>query len=77
MHNPLIGKDMTVLDVVYKHKGTDKVFSAYDARAGECICCSSLFETIKTVAKKYDLDLDTLIEELEKAARLEAGQSRA
>lgn len=70
MHNPIISKDMTVLDVVCEHRGTDKVFSSYDAPAGECICCNSLFETIEAVSQKYGIDLDNLINDLEKAVRI-------
>ena len=71
MHNPLISKDMTVLDVVCEHRGTDKVFSSYDVGSGECICCNSLFETIETVAQKYGIDIYELIENLEKAIHQE------
>ncbi|HOO46529.1 MAG TPA: hypothetical protein PLM29_09890 [Deltaproteobacteria bacterium] len=66
MHDLGIRKDMTVLDVVSEHKGTDKVFSSYDIQAGECICCNSLFETIEAVARKYKIDLESLIHDLEK-----------
>jgi len=69
VHNPLISKDMTVLDVVCEHRGTEKVFNSYDVPSGECICCNSLFETVETVAEKYGLDLVNLINDLEKAAR--------
>ena len=69
MHNSVISKDMTILDVVCEHEDTDKVFSSYDERAGECICCNSLFETIEAAAQKYSLDLDNLINDLEKAVR--------
>ena len=66
MHNPLISKDMTVLDVVCEHRGTEKVFNSYDVPSGECICCNSLFETIEAVARKYKIDLESLIHDLEK-----------
>ncbi|HHO74886.1 MAG TPA: hypothetical protein ENN05_00455 [Deltaproteobacteria bacterium] len=65
MHNPDIRIDMTVLDVVSEHEGTDKIFSSYDKKAGECICCNSLFETIEAVARKYKIDLESLIHDLE------------
>jgi hypothetical protein len=42
----LIGKDEEVLDVVEKHPATQAVFEAYEAQAGECICCNALFQTI-------------------------------
>ncbi len=60
-----IDPDMTVLDVVSRYRGTEAVFKRYDAVAGECICCNALFESLKTVADKYDLNLQKMIEDLE------------
>ena len=65
---PLISSKMTVLDTVATWKETQVVFKRYDALAGECICCNALFESIQDMAKKYDLDLTTLLAELEAAA---------
>jgi len=62
-----IHPEMTVLDVVSLHRGTETVFKRYDAKAGECICCQALFESLKDVAEKYDLDLARLLVDLEKA----------
>ncbi|WP_022669258.1 hypothetical protein [Desulfospira joergensenii] len=71
----MIQAEMTVLDIVAKWKPTQKVFKRYDARAGECICCNMLFNTLDQVAEKYSLDLKKLMDDLEKAAR-EAGTTR-
>ena len=60
--------DMTVLDVVSKYRRTEDVFKRYDEKAGECICCQALFEPLKDVAKKYRLDLEKLMTDLETAA---------
>ncbi len=65
---PLISSKMTVLDTVATWKETQAVFKRYDALAGECICCNALFESIKDMSKKYDLDLITLLADLEAAA---------
>ena len=64
----LISSKMTVLDTVATWKETQAVFKRYDALAGECICCNALFESIQDMVKKYDLDLMTLLAELEAAA---------
>lgn len=66
--SPRIRPDMTVLDVVAAWEPTQKVFSSYDAQAGECICCNALFESLEAVARRYDLDLEKLLAELDKAA---------
>lgn len=59
-----ISPEMTVLDIVNRFRHTQAIFEQYDALAGECICCNSLFETLKTVASKYNLDLDDLVRNL-------------
>ena len=73
MYKPSISKNMTVLDVVSEHRGTEEVFRSYDARAGECICCNSLFETIEAIAQKYGLDLYSLVDDLEEAVHTRNG----
>ena len=65
-----IHPEMTVLDVVSRHRKTEAVFKQYDEQAGECICCQALFEPLKNVATKYGLDLKKLITDLEAAADL-------
>lgn len=65
-NNP-IHPEMTVLDVVSRHRQTEAVFKRYDALAGECICCQALFETLRDVAKKYNLDLKEFLADLEAA----------
>ena len=64
----LISSKMTVLDTVSTWKETQAVFKHYDALAGECICCNALFESIQDMVKKYNLDLMTLLADLEAAA---------
>ena len=63
-NNP-IHPEMTVLDVVFRYRQTEAVFKRYDARAGECICCQALFESLRDVAEKYHLDLKGLLADLE------------
>ncbi len=46
-----IHPDMTILDVVSAHPDTIAVFKSFDEQAGECICCTSLFMTIRDVAR--------------------------
>ncbi|EMS81406.1 MULTISPECIES: hypothetical protein [Desulfotignum] len=62
-----IHPDMTILDVVSAHPDTIAVFKSFDEQAGECICCTSLFMTIRDVAKKYDFNLPQFLSTLEKA----------
>ena len=63
--NEPIHPEMTVLDVVSRYRRTEAVFKRYDVRAGECICCQALFESLRDVAEKYHLDLKRLLTDLE------------
>ena len=60
-----IHPEMTVLDVLSRHRHAEAVFRKYDAKAGECICCNALFEPLENMAAQYDLNLDDLLAELE------------
>jgi hypothetical protein len=65
-----ITPDMTVLDVLSCYGETETVFRRYDALAGECICCRALFDTLKDMSCKYNLDLEELMSNLREAVRL-------
>ena len=58
---------MTVLDILSRHRDTEAVFNAWDRRAGECICCRALFDTLQQVADRYGLDPDLLMEDINTA----------
>jgi hypothetical protein len=62
-----IHPEMTVVDVLSRYRHTEAVFRRYDDKAGECICCNALFEPLKHVASRYDLNLDELLAELERS----------
>lgn len=67
--HPLIHPDMTVLDIVSRFRATEAVFKQWDEKAGECICCNALFDSLETAAAKYHLDFAALLSDLEKAAQ--------
>lgn len=67
MNQTEIVSNMTVLDVISRYRQTEAVFKSYDEQAGECICCNALFETLTTVAQKYHLDVDEMIQKLRSA----------
>ncbi|PIP39601.1 MAG: hypothetical protein COX19_07465 [Desulfobacterales bacterium CG23_combo_of_CG06-09_8_20_14_all_51_8] len=62
-----ITPDMTVLDIIGKYRETEAVFKRYDAAAGECICCNALFETVKEISEKYEIDLQEILRDLHSA----------
>ncbi len=55
---------MTILDIVSKYRQTEAIFRQFDQKAGECLCCNALFDPLKDVADKYELDLNELLEKL-------------
>ena len=59
-----IGPRMTVLDILSRHRETEAVFKAWDSRAGACICCQALFDTVQQVADRYGLNLERLMAEI-------------
>ena len=63
-----IHPEMTVLDVLSRHRKTEEVFKLYDKQAGECICCQALFEPLRKVALTYGLNMEKLLTDLEAAA---------
>jgi hypothetical protein len=61
---PTIDPDMTILDVVSRYRQAEVVFERYDEKAGVCLCCQALFDPLKDVADRYNLDLGKLIADL-------------
>ena len=45
-----------------------ELFRRYDAAAGVCLCCQALFDSLEAMARKYNLDLQKLMEDLRAAA---------
>jgi hypothetical protein len=64
VHNCEISPEMTVLEIIHRHRQTETVFKKYDEQAGICICCQALFETLEEMAEKYNLGLKGLLLEL-------------
>ena len=60
-----IDPQMTILEIVSRHRNTEAIFKQWDHRAGECICCQALFDTVQQVAERYGLRLDRLMADLE------------
>lgn len=63
-----ITQDMTILEVVSRFRQTEQVFRRYDGEAGVCLCCQALFDPLQELARKYGLDLQRLLADLERAA---------
>lgn len=60
-----IKPEMTVLEVLKSYRHTEAVFRRYDDKAGECICCNALFESLEHMAAHYNINLDDLLTELQ------------
>jgi hypothetical protein len=60
-----IHPEMTVIDIIARYRETEKVFKKFDEKAGVCICCEALFDTIQVVSERFNLELESLLSDLE------------
>ncbi len=60
-----IHPEMTVIDTIARYRETEKVFKKFDEKAGVCICCEALFDTIQVVSERFNLELENLLSDLE------------
>jgi hypothetical protein len=70
---PAIEPDMTLLDIDGLPADRETAFRKYDQRAGVCLCCEALFETLSEAANKYGLDLKTLLADLKASEAMVSG----
>lgn len=62
----MLDKEMLVIDIAEKFPATEEVFRQYEEKVGNCIMCSHLFNTLEAVSRDYNLNLQELIDNLEK-----------
>jgi hypothetical protein len=63
-----ITADTIMLDIVSRWPATEAVFRRYDEKAGVCLCCTSLFDTLEDISSRFSLDLKGLLQDIEEAA---------
>jgi len=63
----MLNKDMTILNIVADYPVTEDIFRTYDDLAGKCTMCHNLFDTVEEFSVIYNIDLDDLMDRLEKA----------
>jgi len=51
-----IHPEMTVIDIIACYRKIEEVFKRFDKKAGACICCEVLFDTIQVVSEKFIFD---------------------
>jgi len=64
----VISADAILLNIVSGWPSTEAVFKKYDGKAGLCLCCTCLFDTMAAVASRFSIDLDTFLADIQKAA---------
>jgi hypothetical protein len=57
-------QDTTVLELVEFHPETEVIFDQYTKKIGICICCEALFCTLNEVSRRYEIDIDELLNRL-------------
>lgn len=70
----ILKQDMP-LDIVEQYPQTDPVFRTYDEQIGQCLLCHCLFDSLETIARRYDIDLAEMIQQLERAAGENGGSN--
>lgn len=68
----IIAPEMTILDIVSKYRHTEAIFKQYDDKAGVCLCCQALFDSLGDLGDKYGLNLTEIMIDLK--AVIEDGQ---
>ncbi|MCB9480278.1 MAG: hypothetical protein H6680_00430 [Desulfobacteraceae bacterium] len=58
-------KNMTLLDIMSKWEKTEQVIKSYDEKAGTCLCCNHLFDTLDHVCTTYKIPLDEIKKKIE------------
>lgn len=63
----MITGEMTVLEIIGKYPETEDVFRDYDDIVGKCVLCNCLFDTINKISEDYKLNLDVLLDKINRA----------
>lgn len=58
---------MTALEIIGKYPETEDVFRNYDDIVGKCVLCNCLFDTINKISEDYKLNLDVLLDKINRA----------
>jgi hypothetical protein len=62
----IIAPEMTILDILSRYRHTEAVFKRYEEKAGVCLCCHALFDSLEDLADKYCLNLEEIMTDLKK-----------
>lgn len=63
-HKMIIDQQKTVLDIISHYRQTEAIFKQYDQEASACICCEALFDSLESLARNYNLNLEQLVDDL-------------
>lgn len=55
---------MTMLEIVENYPETEEVFRAYDDITGKCLLCNNLFDSIETIAMKYSINSEEMLNKI-------------
>lgn len=59
----MINRETVLLDLVEKYPQTEDYFREIDKE--NCVLCYNLFENLELISKKYKMDVDKMIKDLE------------
>ncbi|MCK9230021.1 MAG: DUF1858 domain-containing protein [Syntrophales bacterium] len=60
----IITPEMTILDIISRHRETERIFKRLEAELGVCVCCRGLFLTLREAAEQYGFPVDSVMTEI-------------
>jgi hypothetical protein len=72
----IITPEMTILDIISRHRATEKIFKRLEAELGVCVCCQGLFLTLGEAAMRHAFDLQSVLADIRAVVdRQDAGET--
>ncbi len=60
----MIDKTKTLLEIVEDHPERETTIRAFDEKAGACLLCSNLFDSLEAIEDQYGIDLSEMVDKL-------------
>ena len=58
--------EWTVLDIISRHRETEKVFKDLEVETGHCICCQGLFLPLNEAAVEFGFEVEPVMTKIER-----------
>jgi|GEM_PF-959785 len=72
----MITPEMTILDIINRHRETERIFKRLEAELGVCVCCEALFLPLGEAADRFGFDLGSVMTEINAFIRPDRSKER-